>query len=145
MKYHIVLFEQEKIRRHLREASAEYMKRLSRYCRLDVSAVKKEKDWVKRWEQSSGRVLLVPGDRSMSSEAFSDRIASWEMSGQGSITFFIPGGLYQNGLHACRFDEEKDELMHLSSFTMDSGLTGVVLLEQIYRGYRILHHHPYHK
>ena len=37
------------------------------------------------------------------------------------------------------------EPLVLSDFTMSSNMTGMVLYEQIYRGYRILHNHPYHK
>lgn len=37
------------------------------------------------------------------------------------------------------------ESLILSDFTMSSNMTGMVLYEQIYRGYRILNNHPYHK
>ena len=37
------------------------------------------------------------------------------------------------------------ESLVLSDFTMSSNMTGMVLYEQIYRGYRILNNHPYHK
>ena len=42
-------------------------------------------------------------------------------------------------------DTGMKKLLVFSDFTMSSNMTGMVLYEQIYRGYRILHNHPYHK
>ena len=149
-------------------AAEEYMRRLSRYCSISLTIVKKEREWFKYLEKEKARVLVLPGSSQMTSEAFSGWLGECEMRGGGRLAFFIPhslesekrggsGGTISNrtGDHPQQLpnelaysypDSDKgNEEISLSSFTMEPGMTGLVLLEQIYRGYRILHHHPYHK
>ena len=87
------------------------------------------------------------------------------MSGQGKKQFFIPAAHFagmEGGstpkYHKDDTDDiddtedsgdkdktENTEILNLSDFTMNTAMTAMILYEQIYRGYRILNHHPYHK
>ena len=42
-------------------------------------------------------------------------------------------------------EKRKAAIINLSDFTMNTAMTAMILYEQIYRGYRILNNHPYHK
>ena len=66
------------------------------------------------------------------------------MRGQGKITFFIPDEEEQDKKARKESDGDRP-IISLSDFTMNASMTAMILYEQIYRGYRIMHHHPYHK
>ena len=142
------------------DAAAEYAKRLSRYVKLNIIEVKDEKtdagasdhenDLVKAAE--AGRLsqyiaddaVLIPlciEGRQLSSEGFAKLITDMENRGESHIQFVIGGSL---GL-----DEElkkRGEMkLSFSEMTFPHQLMRVVLLEQIYRAYRIKNNEPYHK
>ena len=143
-----------------RDAVAEYAKRLSAYVKLNIIEVKDEKtregasdrenDLVKASEAArlsehiSESAYLIPlciEGGEMSSEDFSELIASLELKGVSHIQFVIGGSL---GLDD---DIKKKGAMKLSfsKMTFPHQLMRVILLEQIYRAYRIKNREPYHK
>lgn len=146
MRYEVYIYNKARPLAYLKDAADEYTKRLSRYCKTGYLYIKKEKIWEKTWNQASDRILILPGKGSVSSEAFSRKLESLEMEGKGSVSFFIPDPTLLREWCTCQMTGDyQEDIINLSDFTMSSSLTGVVLLEQIYRGYRIMHHHPYHK
>lgn len=168
MKYEIYIFEEVKTASFYKKAIAEYEKRLSRYCKIACRFVKKEREWEKLLAEAAdaGNACLVqPGPDSVTSESFSQTIGQWEMSGQGKKQFFIPAAHFagmEGGSTPKYYKDDKDdiddtedsgdkdktentEILNLSDFTMNTAMTAMILYEQIYRGYRILNHHPYHK
>ncbi|MCD8019450.1 MAG: 23S rRNA (pseudouridine(1915)-N(3))-methyltransferase RlmH [Clostridiales bacterium] len=155
MKYEIFIYEEMKTAPFYKKAIAEYEKRLSRYCKISCRFIKKEKVWKKIFVPATDNYVLLPGKASVSSEEFSDRMKIWEISGKGQIDFFIPGtelstlGEGEEGRERRKKEEGESDsswnVLNLSAFSMTSALSGLILYEQIYRGYRILNHHPYHK
>lgn len=166
MKYEIYIFEEAKTASFYKKAIAEYEKRLSRYCKISCRFIKKEKEWGKllaEAESAGNACLILPGPDSMTSEAFSQTIGQWEISGQGKKQFFVPAALFAGmegasarmeggGTNKDIAKERKDkvktekvEVLNLSDFTMNPAMTAMILYEQIYRGYRIRNNHPYHK
>ena len=151
MKYQTYIFEEAKTASFYKKAIAEYEKRLSSYCKISCHFIKKEKDWEKllREAQNAGNACLVlPGPGSMTSEIFSQTIGQWEMSGQGKKCFFISASHFseiEKNIKKDNKETNKIEIINLSDFTMNTAMSGMILYEQIYRGYRILNHHPYHK
>lgn len=140
MKYEIYVFEQQKTQSFYKQAIAEYTKRLGRYCKIKCEFIKKPKDWEKKIGEcrEEDKILVLPGKNSLSSEDFSSQMAAWESSAKGKIQFFIPE----------KIESENDyngNIINLSDFTMENAMTAMILHEQIYRGYRIMHNHPYHK
>jgi len=140
-----------------REAAAEYVKRLRPYATVKIaevpdrdlthdetSAVAAEGLDVLRALQRVGRAHTVALDsrgRQLSSEAFADWLAERGLSGQSSIVFLVggAGGLAHEVLsHA-------DERLSLGAMTLPHQLARVVLLEQVYRAFRILRGEPYHR
>lgn len=135
MKYEIYIFEAGKTASFLKKAIAEYEKRLSRYCKISCHFVKKQREWDKITEQNPERITVTAGKGSVSSEMFAKQIRQWESGGRGKLVFCISEKVPEDSCQVC----------NLSDFTMSCKMTAMVLYEQIYRGYRILHHHPYHK
>ena len=142
------------------DAVAEYGKRLGRYCRLSIAEAPDEKtpDGASPAQESlikakEGERLqkLIPQDayvialaiqgKKYSSEAFAEKMQSLAVTGESHLCFVIGGSL---GL-----DEEilkqADLLVSFSDMTFPHQRMRVILLEQIYRGFRILNHEPYHK
>lgn len=142
------------------DAIAEYSKRLSRYTRLKVIEVSDEKtpegasdalcDQIRKKEaerilkhiEDSAFVctLEIKGGR-LTSEGFSDFLKDRQVGGDSHIQFVIGGSL---GLHKSVL-ERSDKAISFSDMTFPHQMMRVILLEQIYRGYRIMNGEPYHK
>lgn len=141
-------------------AVEEYSKRLSRYCQLEVHEVTDEKTPDHGSEAEFQRVKQVEGERilrflrpdayvialaiegkQLSSETFSEKINALGISGTSRIQFVIGGSL---GL-AEEVMQRADFQLSFSPMTFPHQLMRVILLEQIYRGYRIMKGEPYHK
>ena len=146
--------------RFYRDAIDEYSKRLSRYCRLNIIEVADEmtpdvcsdalKDQIlaREAERITAKlpagahiVTLEIGGRSYDSEALSTYIEGLGINGISHIVFIIGGSL---GLHGS-VTERADMHLSFSAMTFPHQLMRVILLEQIYRCYRIIHGEPYHK
>lgn len=141
-------------------AVQEYSKRLSRYCKLEIIEVadektpdhasgreeaqirKKEGDRLKKYIKDSAYViaLAIEGTQ-MTSETFAGKLDRLGIEGKSHIIFIIGGSI---GLDPDIL-KNADELLSFSQMTFPHQLMRVVLLEQIYRGYRIIHGEPYHK
>ncbi len=142
------------------DAIAEYVKRLSRYCKLELVEVADEKtpdgasekleEQIKRKEGQ--RVLdKIPADayvlalaiegKMPDSVGLSRKLERLGIEGKSHLVFVIGGSL---GL-AKEVLDRADEKISFSAMTFPHQLMRVILLEQIYRSYRIMNGEPYHK
>lgn len=143
-----------------RDALAEYQKRLGRYCQLSVVEVEDErtqedarggedalvlekeaKRILQRLPKDAYCIVLAIDGKRMSSVAFSQHMEKLLVTGKSHIVFVIGGSL---GLHRSVLDVA-DEKLSFSDMTFPHQLMRVILLEQLYRGFRIASHEPYHK
>lgn len=143
-----------------RMAIDEYMKRLGRYCKPEIIEVSDEKtpdnasnhemDLIKDREgerlikniRRDGIVIALAIEGKMiSSEQLADKISQFAVSGVSHIQFIIGGSL---GL-SDKMLKEADFLLSFSKMTFPHQLMRVILLEQVYRSYRIIQGEPYHK
>lgn len=153
MKYEVYIQESKKSQKFCKKAIAEYEKRLSRYCKISCKFIKKEKEWESLLVKDAGmkKFIVQPGKAELTSERLSEQIKNWEGSGIKGIMFFVPECNEEILADAQIKKASKTkqpimiESLVLSDFTMSSNMAGMVLYEQIYRGYRILNNHPYHK
>ena len=142
------------------DAVKEYAKRLGRYCRLHILEVADEQtpdgagqaleDQIRQKEgqrilknlkEDSYVIALAIQGKKLSSEVFADKMEQLAISGRSHITFIIGGSL---GLSP-EVLKRADYLLSFSDMTFPHQLMRVILLEQVYRCYRIIHHEPYHK
>ncbi len=142
------------------QAIAEYTKRLSRYCKLQIIEVADEKtpDACSSREQElikdkEGERIMkaLPDDafvcalaidgKAYDSPGLASFIEKLGISGVSHIIFVIGGSL---GLSE-QVLKKADAHLSFSALTFPHQLMRVILLEQIYRSFRIIHHEPYHK
>ena len=142
------------------QAIAEYSKRLSKYCKLEIKEAADEKtpdsasDTVNRMikEKEGDRLLSFIKDDSyvialaidgkmLDSVELSEKIDNLMLSGKSDIVFVIGGSL---GLDK-RVLDRADYKLSFSKMTFPHQLMRVILLEQIYRSFRIMKNEPYHK
>ena len=146
--------------KYLKDAIAEYSKRLSRYCKLEIVEVADEKtpdgasENVERQirEKEGQRILAQIKDgayvlalaiegKMLSSEELAGKIQKLGVEGKGHLVFVIGGSL---GLSKEVMDRA-DYALSFSKMTFPHQLMRVILLEQIYRGFKIIAGEPYHK
>lgn len=157
----IVLITVGKIKeKYLKDAVAEYSKRLSRYCKLEIIEVLDEKtpDQASQAVEESIRdkegerilkyirddmyvITLEIGGKMLSSEELAEKMETLGIQGKSSIAFVIGGsiGLGKEVL------KRSDYALSFSKMTFPHQLMRVILLEQVYRSYRIMNGEPYHK
>lgn len=142
------------------DAIQEYSKRLSRYCKLEVSQVADEKTpdgaseamELQIKEKEGQRILSLIRDdayvialaiegKMLNSEELAEKIEKLGVGGVSQIVFVIGGSL---GLSS-QVMKRADYALSFSRMTFPHQLMRVVLLEQIYRSYRIMNNQPYHK
>lgn len=143
-----------------RDAVAEFEKRLSKYCRLEIVEVADEKtpdgasilQEEKILEKEAGRILerirddalvctLEISGKKLSSEGLAEWMQQLAVRGNSHITFVIGGSL---GLHRS-VHARSDFALSFSDMTFPHQLMRVILCEQIYRAFRINNKEPYHK
>lgn len=138
----------------------EYSKRLSRYCKLEIIQVPDEKTpdnaseaeelmikkkegerILKNIKDNAYVIALAIEGKMLTSEELADKIDKLGVGGDSHIAFVIGGSL---GL-----DDEvlkrADFKLSFSKMTFPHQMMRMVLLEQVYRGYRIINGEPYHK
>ena len=146
--------------KYLKDAVTEYSKRLSRYCKLEIIEAADEKTpdhasvavedtirakegerLLKHIRDDMYVITLEIGGKMLTSEEFAEKIETLGVQGKSSIAFVIGGS---NGLGE-EVLKRSDFALSFSKMTFPHQLMRVVLLEQVYRGYRIVNGEPYHK
>lgn len=141
-------------------ACAEYEKRLSRYTPMEIIEVADEKApeslsgalrgevkraegarLLKKLNDSDFVIALTPGGRELSSEELAGEISELQTAGKSRIAFLIGGSLGLSDEALSRADMR----LSFSKMTFPHQLFRVMLLEQIYRAFRIINNEPYHK
>lgn len=146
--------------KYFRDAISEYQKRLSRYCKLEIVEVADEKtpdnasdileNQIKQKEaerilkyikEDAYCIVLAIDGKKKDSVAFAKHIEQLGLFGKSNICFVIGGSL---GVHTSVL-QRANEKLSFSDMTFPHQLMRVILLEQIYRCYRIINGEPYHK
>lgn len=138
----LIHIEKKKLDTEYAKAVAEYVKRLSAFCRVKCIYYK---DFSRLTVSASSACFhVVPGKDTISSEEFAAKIEQIGLSGISRIEFIVSKNSFdhfsENNLADSVFPS-----FSLSGFTMSPDLTTVVLTEQLYRAYTILNHITYHK
>lgn len=145
--------------KYMRDASAEYEKRLSRYCKLEIielepvrlpekpseaeilAALKREAELIiKKIPSGSMKIAACIEGKQLSSEEFAGKLKAAAMQ-SGAVTFII-GSSY--GL-AKEVKDLADIKLSVSKMTFPHQLFRIMLLEQIYRCFKINEGGTYHK
>lgn len=144
------------------DAVAEYAKRLSRFCTLEILEVPEKKlpanagtaqeqgvveaesrriaEKIHASSQAQVIALDIRG-KELSSTEMAGRMSEWTLQGKSELVFLIGGSL---GLSRFLLDRA-DFRLSFSPMTFPHQLMRVLLLEQVYRAFKINHNQPYHK
>jgi len=146
--------------KYFKDAISEYKKRLSRYCKLEIIEVPDERApeqasakeeatirdregerLLKHIREEAYVITLEVAGKALDSIQFAQKIEDLGVSGVSQLYFVIGGSI---GLGES-VRKRADLALSFSKLTFPHQLMRVVLLEQIYRGYRIMKGEPYHK
>lgn len=141
-------------------AIEEYRKRLSKYCTFSIDELKEErlsdnpskaeeesvkslegKSILKRIKKNAYVITLEIKGNQLSSEALADKVNKLGIEGRSDITFVIGGSL---GL-SHEVGQRADYTLSFSAMTFPHQMMRVILLEQIYRAFKINKNEQYHK
>jgi len=142
------------------DAIAEYSKRLSRYCTLEIIELKEarlpdkaspaDEENVKLEEGRSILKAIKDGTyvitleilgKQLTSPELADKIQTLSIEGKSNVAFIIGGSL---GLSA-EVSKRADYKLSFSKMTFPHQMMRVILLEQVYRGFKIIKNEAYHK
>lgn len=129
------------------EAVAEYSKRLTRYCHLSIEELKEDtvaaegQNILKRIKKDSYVITLEIKGGMLSSEALAEKIEQLGVEGKSDITYVIGGS---DGLSK-EVSQRADYKLSFSKMTFPHQMMRVFLLEQVYRGFKIIKGETYHK
>ena len=146
--------------KYWRDAVAEYSKRLKSYCSLQITEIKESPlranpsaadeeavkiaegaDILSRIRSSDYVITLEIKGKVLSSEALAQKIEALAIDGKSSIVFVIGGSLGLSEEVSRRADFKRS----FSARTFPHQMMRVILLEQIYRSFKINRHEAYHK
>lgn len=139
----------------LRSGIAEYAQRLSKYCKLQMVEVNdlpeqiplaqrlsKEAEGLERALSGTGRVILLDlQGKQRDSLDFARQLARWQVEGSSELTFVIAGS---SGFDP-KFRNSYAERWCLSKLTFTHQMTRLLLMEQLYRAFKINNNERYHK
>ena len=159
MKFRIITVGKLK-EKYLKDGIAEYLKRLQRYATVEIievadeqtpdSASEMEELQIKAKEaqrihqyikEDTYLIALAIEGTMLTSEQLAEKIEQLGISGKSHITMVIGGSL---GLDKSIL-QQADLLLSFSKLTFPHQLMRLILVEQLYRSYRIMKGEPYHK
>jgi 23S rRNA (pseudouridine1915-N3)-methyltransferase len=144
---------------YYRAGLADYLERIARYSPIEhqeisaaplspeasgpeiQKALATEADRILEKAGETMLVALMPGGKTLTSEAFAAQLQKWQHEGARRIAFVIGSahGLHERVLKAARLR------LSLSGFTLAHELAALVFVEQLFRAHTILNAEPYHK
>lgn len=144
----ITIFAVGKLKeRFWKDACAEYLKRLGAYAKVSVREIpdsQKEREaetLLAALPEHDPIILLDIHGKELSSEALSEKIESYALSGTSHLSFIIGGS---DGVTKDVY-ARATERISFGPITLPHNLARVVLLEQLYRSFKIARNEPYHK
>lgn len=141
MKVHVLACGRLKDR-HFQAAETDYKQRIGSYCKLNVREVKNERALLAALPERAQLYVLDERGDLISSQELADILSDEAMRGGGAPVVFAIGGA--DG-HSDAVRKRAKRLIAFGRITIAHRLVRIVLLEQIYRGYRIINGHPYHR
>lgn len=146
--------------KYLQQGVSDYLKRLKKYARIEILEVMDEKIPEKAsparedicTAKEGERVLKLLGPDSffivlavegqlLSSEELAAKLEKYALQGKSKITFVVGGAL---GLSP-KVKERADLLLSFSPLTFPHQLMRLILMEQLYRAFKIIRSEPYHR
>jgi 23S rRNA (pseudouridine1915-N3)-methyltransferase len=139
---------------HLRALIEDYSERLSHFVKCEISEFRETSGSEKKagidkdskrisdgLRQGAVNVLLDPAGAEWTSQQLAEEIQRWQESGTKEVAFIVGG---PNGVSK-ELSARADKRWSVSRLTLTHEMARVVVLEQLYRAYTIIHGLPYQK
>lgn len=146
--------------KYLNEAIDEYKKRISRFASLNIIELKdrdkpdklsdaelekiideESEEIVSKIDEQSFVITLEIAGKLLTSEEFAEKVKEMAVSGYSKITLIIGGS---NGFNK-KVSSKADLKLSFGRMTMNHKLMRVVLMEQVFRCFKIINNEAYHK
>ncbi len=133
--------------KYLTDLINDYQKRINKYHKLEIielkdSNINNEKEEILKHIKTSDYIIsMCIEGKLLTTLEFKDKIESLMLNGNSNITFIIGGS---DGIHD-QIKRLSNELISFSKLTFPHGLFRGILLEQIYRIFKIMNNETYHK
>ena len=146
--------------KHFAAACAEYEKRLGAFCKLTITELPEERlpdnpsqaqidaalekeaaNLFQKLPKGAKLIAMCVEGKLLSSEALAAQVEKWTVEGASHLALVIGGSF---GLHPS-VKERAQLRLSMSPMTFPHHLARVMLLEQLYRGFKITEGSPYHK
>ncbi len=146
--------------KYLKDAVAEYSKRLSRYCTLNIMETPDEKVSEDQGEALDEKARNAEGERLLKHIRDDAYLITLEIEGRSLSSTELASAIYETGLKGIsriqfiiggsiglspEIIKRADMHLSFSRMTFPHQLMRVILLEQIYRSFKINNNEPYHK
>ena len=146
--------------KYLKDAVAEYSKRLSRYCTLNIIETPDEKVSEDQGEALDEKARDTEGERLLKHIRDDAYLITLEIEGRSLSSTELASAIYETGLKgisriqfiiggsiglSSEIIKRADMHLSFSRMTFPHQLMRVILLEQIYRSFKINNNEPYHK
>jgi len=131
---------------YLKEGILDYYNRINKYHKLEIielmdSDIEKEKELILKSINSKDYIITLDVEGNiLSSEEFANKLDKTFIA-NSNITFVIGGS---DGLHN-EIKKLSNYSLSFSRLTFPHGLFRLILLEQLYRSFKILNNESYHK
>lgn len=128
-----IIYQKKKLSPAARHALKDYCQRLNYYARINLIDLSKSST---RSLPTKNLIFISPFGQLISSETLSNRLADFALHGHSQLTFRLETP-----------DDTTNYLAHwsLSHLTLSDQLSLTLLVEQLFRSFRIYHKHSYHK
>lgn len=127
---------------YFKKAEEEYLKRLRPYTSLSIVEYKDEESLIKALRKEDTIVALDEKGKTLDSAEFARKIIDQsQIYARGNLDFIVGGA---DG-HSDALRKEADQLLSFGRMTLGHRMVRLVLLEQIYRGFKIIRGEPYHR
>lgn len=145
MNYHIFC-NTRSLPHNCSDAIHEYTKRLSAYCNTELHCTEYLNDLIRIYKTRQPVFWIQPGISTYSSEDFSNMIDTLQQQGNSTVHILIgykPDLLTQ--LYTIPDIDQSLQYMSMTGFQLSDSTVALLLVEQLYRAYTILHGKTYHK
>lgn len=138
MNIKLFINEKTKVEGYYEAAAAEYIKRLKRYCKISVKKYKSREKLLREIQAMKCIICIDEDSGQLCSEELAERISEAEVKGISSAAVIV-------GEKAPMEFSTEIKRLSVSRMSLSCGLLSVVVLEQIYRAYKIINGEAYHK
>ncbi len=131
----ITIFTSKISKKFIIDANKEYLKRLSRYCKIKVVTTNNYNKELSKIDSKTYTINVNNTNNTISSETVAEHLNTLAVNSNSKIFIFINADC----------DYSYNDILTVSKMDIDNELLCTLVLEQIYRGFRINNKEPYHK